>query len=69
MTSRTTVSIPKASGLTGRILGDVQSSMKETVNANRDHLFEDIRTGDGAGDLRGGPDEETTQAIRYCIEQ
>ena len=50
----TTADVEKVSGLTGRTSGDVKSSMKETVNANGDHLVEDIGTGDGAGDMRGG---------------
>lgn len=50
----TTVDIDKVSGLTGRTLGDVKSSMKETANPRGEHLVEDIGTGDGAGDLRGG---------------
>ena len=54
----TTISIAKVSGLKGRTPGDVKSSMKETVNANGDHLVEDIGTGDGAGDMRGGHDEK-----------
>lgn len=50
----TTADVDKVSGLTGRTLGEVKSSMKETVNAKGEHLVEDIGTGDGAGDLRGG---------------
>lgn len=50
----TTADVDKVSGLTGRTIGDVKSSMKETVNAKGEHLVEDIGTGDGAGDLRGG---------------
>lgn len=50
----TTADVDKVSGLTGRTLGDVKSSMKETVNAKGEHLVEDIATADGAGDLRGG---------------
>lgn len=49
----TTADVEKVSGLTGRSLGDVKSSMKETVNAKGEHLVEDTGTGDGAGDLRG----------------
>ena len=50
----TTADVDKVSGVTGRTTGDVKSSMKETVNANGEHLVEDIGTGDGAGELRGG---------------
>ena len=50
----TTVDVDKVSGLTGRTTGDVKSSMKETVNAKGEHLVEEISTGDGAGDIRGG---------------
>lgn len=50
----TTADVDKVSGLTGRTLGDVKSSMKETVNAHGEHLVEEIGTGDGAGDMRGG---------------
>ena len=50
----TTADVDKVSGLTGRTPGDVKSSMKETVNAKGEHLVEDIGTGDGAGDMRGG---------------
>ena len=50
----TTADVDKVSGLTGRKPGDVKSSMKETVNAKGEHLVEDIGTGDGAGDMRGG---------------
>ena len=49
----TTADIDKVSGLTGRSLGDVKNSMKETVNAKGEHLVEDTGTVDGAGDLRG----------------
>ena len=50
----TTADVDKVSSMTGRSLGDVKSSMKETVNAKGEHLVEDIGTGDGAGDMRGG---------------
>ena len=50
----TTADVDKVSGLTGRTPGDVKSSMKETINAKGEHLVEEISTGDGAGDLRGG---------------
>ena len=50
----TTADVDKVSGLTGRTLGDVKSSMKEILNAKGEHLVEDIGTGDGAGDVRGG---------------
>ena len=49
----TTADVEKVSGLTGRTLGEVKSSMKETVNAKGEHLVEDIGTGDGAADMRG----------------
>lgn len=50
----TTADVEKVSGVTGRTAGDVKSTMKETVNAKGEHLIEDIGTGDGAGELRGG---------------
>ena len=50
----TSADVDKVSGLTGRTLGDVKSSMKETVNAKGEHLVEDIGTGDGTGEMRGG---------------
>ena len=50
----TTADVDKVSGVTGRTARDVKSSMKETVNAKGEHLVEDIGTGDGAGDLKGG---------------
>lgn len=50
----TTADVEKVSRLTGRTTGEVKSSMRETVNAKGEHLVEDIGTGDGAGDLRGG---------------
>jgi len=50
----TTADVDKVSGATGRTASDVNNSMKETVNANGEHLIEPIGTSDGAGDLRGG---------------
>ena len=50
----TTADVEKVSGVTGRSMGDIKTSMKETVNAKGEHLVEEIRTGDGAADLRGG---------------
>ena len=41
----------KLSGLTGRSVGDVKTSMKESVNTKGEHLIEDAT--DGAGDMRG----------------
>ena len=49
----TSADVDKVSGLTGRTVGDVKSSMKETVNAKGEHLVEDVGTGDGTGDMRG----------------
>lgn len=49
----TSADVDKVSGLTGRTIGDVKSSMKETVNAKGEHLVEDVGTGDGTGDMRG----------------
>ena len=49
----TTADVDKVSGLTGRTIGDIKTSMKEAVNANGEHLIEDIGH-DGASDLRGG---------------
>ena len=50
----TTADVDKVSGLTGRTVGDVKSTMKEVVNAKGEHLIEDIAGSDGAGDMRGG---------------
>lgn len=50
----TSADVDKVSGLTGRTLGDVKSSMKETVNAKGEHLVEDVGSGDGPGEMRGG---------------
>ena len=50
----TTADVGKVSSLTGRKLGDVKSSMKEILNATGEQLVEDIGTGGGAGDMRGG---------------
>lgn len=50
----TTADVDRISGLTGRTVGDVKSSMKEAVNAKGEHLIEDIAGSDGAGDMRGG---------------
>lgn len=50
----TTADVDKVSGLIGRTVGEVRSSMKETVSAKGEHLIEDIGTNDGAGDLRSG---------------
>ena len=50
----TTADIEKVSSLTGRSTGDVKSNMRETGNARGEHLIEDIGTGDGAAELRGG---------------
>ncbi len=43
--------VNKVSGLTGRSVGDVKTSMKESVNTKGEHLIEDAT--DGAGDMRG----------------
>ena len=50
----TTADVDKVSSLTGRPTGDVKSNMRETGNSRGEHLIEDIGTGDGAADLRGG---------------
>ena len=50
----TTADVEKVSGLTGRSIGEVKSSMKEAVNAKGEHLIEDVTSADGAGDMRGG---------------
>ncbi|KAL8829577.1 MAG: hypothetical protein Q9170_006106 [Blastenia crenularia] len=50
-TNGTTTGVEKVAGLTGRSVDDVRASMKETVNANGDHLIEE--SGKGGGDLRG----------------
>ena len=49
----TTADVDKVSGLTGRSVGEVKNSMKETVNSKGEHLVEDIGTIDGAADVRG----------------
>ena len=49
----TTAVVDKVSGLTGRSVGEVKNSMKETVNSQGEHLVEDIGTIDGAADVRG----------------
>ncbi len=47
----TTADMNKVSGLTGKSVGDVKSSMKESVNSKGEHLIE-VAT-DGVGDMRG----------------
>ena len=47
----TTADVNKLSGLTGRSVGDVKTSMKESVNTKGEHLIEDAT--DGASDMRG----------------
>lgn len=47
----TIADVNKASGLTGRSIGDVKTSMKVLVNPKGEHLIE-VAT-DGAGDMRG----------------
>ena len=49
-----TADVYKVSGLTGRSVGEVKNSMKETVNAKGEHLVEDIGLTDGPADVRGG---------------
>lgn len=49
----TTADVDKVSGLTGKSVGEIKDSMKETVNSKGEHLVEDIGTIDGAADVRG----------------
>lgn len=49
----TTADVDKVSGLTGRSVGEVKNSMKETVNSKGEHLVEDIGITDGPSDVRG----------------
>ena len=49
----TTADVDKISGLTGRSVGEVKSSMKETVNSKGEHLVEDGGNADGPSDVRG----------------
>lgn len=50
----TTADVDKVSGLTGRSVGEVKDSMKETINSKGEHLVEDIGVTDGPADVRGG---------------
>ena len=47
----TTADVNKVARLTGRSIGDVKTSMRESVNTKGEHLIEDAT--DGAGDMRG----------------
>ena len=47
----TTADVSKVSGLTGKSVGDVKTTMKESVNTKGEHLIEDAN--DGASDMRG----------------
>lgn len=49
----TTADVNKVSGLTGKSVGEVKNTMKETVNSKGEHLVEDIGTIDGTADVRG----------------
>ena len=49
-----TADVYKISGLTGRSVGEVKNSMKETLSSNGEHLVEDIGLTDGPADVRGG---------------
>lgn len=44
----------KISSLTGRSVGEVKNTMKETVNSKGERLVEDVTGNDGAADMRGG---------------
>ena len=48
-----TADLEKVSGLTGRTVGEITKSMKETVNSKGEHLIEDVGTIDGTTDVRG----------------
>lgn len=48
-----TADVNKLAGLTGRSIGDVKNSMKETINAIGEHIVEDIGNTDGPADVRG----------------
>ena len=50
----TTADVDRVSGLTGRTVGDIKSTMKEVVSAKGDHLVEDVGGNDGLADMRGG---------------
>ena len=46
--------LSKASSLTGKSGADIKAMPKEAITSKEEHVVEDINTGDGAGDPRGG---------------